>query len=45
MVAPIDKLGVALAILMAWVFLGEQMTWKLAAGAFFIVLGTIVILL
>jgi transporter family protein len=45
MVAPIDKLGVALAILMAWIFLGEQMTWKLATGAFFIVLGTIVILL
>lgn len=45
MVAPIDKLGVALAILMAWIFLGEQMTWKLATGAFFIVFGTIVILL
>lgn len=44
-VAPIDKLSVALAIVMAWIFLGEKMTWNLALGAVLIVTGTLVILL
>ena len=44
-VAPIDKLSVALAIVMAWIFLGEKMTWNLALGAVLIVSGTLVILL
>lgn len=43
-VAPIDKLSVALAILMAWIFLGEKMTWNLAIGALLILSGTLVIL-
>lgn len=44
-VAPLDKLSVALAILMAWIFLGEKITWNLAVGASLIVAGTLVILL
>ena len=44
-VTPIDKLSVALAIVMAWIFLGEKMTWNLALGAVLIVTGTFVILL
>ena len=43
-VAPIDKLSVAFAIIMAWVFLGEKMTWNLAIGTVLIVSGTLVIL-
>ncbi len=43
-VAPVDKLSVAMAILMAWIFLGEKMTWNLAIGAGLIVAGTLVIL-
>lgn len=43
-VASIDKLSVALAILMACLFLGEKMTWNLALGAALIVSGSIVIL-
>lgn len=44
-VAPIDKLGVALAILMAWIFLGEKMSWGLALGSLLIISGTLIILL
>lgn len=43
-VAPVDKLSVAIAILMAWAFLGEKMTWNLALGTALIVSGTLVIL-
>lgn len=44
-VAPIDKLGVALAILMAWIFLGEKMSWGLALGSLLIISGTLIILI
>lgn len=44
-VAPIDKLGVALAILMAWIFLGEKMSWGLAVGSLLIISGTLIILI
>jgi transporter family protein len=44
-VAPIDKMSVALSILLAWIFLGEKMTWSLALGAVLILSGTLVILL
>ncbi|EHQ28475.1 EamA family transporter [Mucilaginibacter paludis] len=44
-VAPIDKLSVALAILLSVVFLGEQLTWKSAIGALMIVGGTFVLIL
>ncbi|MDB5841799.1 MAG: rane protein [Herminiimonas sp.] len=44
MVAPVDKLSVALAILMGIVFLGEQLTWPIALGGLLIVAGSIVII-
>jgi transporter family protein len=44
-VAPVDKLSVALAIILSVVFLGEVLTWKLAIGALLIIAGTIVLIL
>lgn len=43
-VASVDKLSVALAIVLATVFLQEQLTWKIALGAFLIISGTIVLI-
>jgi transporter family protein len=44
-VAPVDKLSVALAIILSVVFLGEALTWKTAIGALLIIGGTIVLIL
>lgn len=44
-VASVDKLSVALAIVLAVVFLGEVLTWKTAIGALLIVAGTIVLII
>jgi len=44
-VAPVDKLSVALAILLSVLFLGEVLTLKIAAGAALIIAGTIVLIL
>lgn len=44
-VAPIDKLSVALAIIISVVFLGETLTWKAAIGAAMIIVGTFVLIL
>lgn len=44
-VAPVDKLSVALAILLSVVFLHEQLTWKTALGALLIIAGTLVLVL
>lgn len=44
-VAPVDKLSVAIAILLSVVFLGEVLTWKAALGAALIIGGTIVLIL
>ncbi|MDB5253113.1 MAG: EamA family transporter [Flaviaesturariibacter sp.] len=44
-VAPVDKLSVALAILLSVVFLGEVLTWKTGIGAALIIAGTIVLIL
>lgn len=44
-VAAVDKLSVALAIILAVVFLGESLTWKTAVGAALIIAGAIVIAL
>lgn len=44
-VAPVDKLSVALTILLAVVFLGEALTLKTAIGAALIIAGTFVIIL
>ncbi|MDF2380238.1 EamA family transporter [Nostoc ellipsosporum NOK] len=42
-VAPVDKLSVALTILLAFIFLGESFTVKTAVGASLIIAGTIVL--
>ena len=42
-VAPVDKLSVALAIILSVIFLGETISWKSVAGAAFIILGTLII--
>lgn len=44
-VAPIDKLSVALVILLSALFLGERLTWGKALGGGLIVAGAIVIAL
>ena len=44
-VAPVDKLSVALAILLSVIFLGEALTWKNAIGALMIIGGTLVLIL
>ena len=44
-VAPVDKLSVALAILLSVIFLGEQLTWKAAIGAILIIGGTFVLII
>ncbi|MFL5739352.1 MAG: EamA family transporter [Flavisolibacter sp.] len=44
-VAPVDKLSVALAILLSVIFLGEALTWKNAIGAIMIIGGTLVLIL
>jgi transporter family protein len=44
-VAPVDKLSVAIAILLSVLFLGEALTWKTAAGAGLIISGTLVLIL
>lgn len=40
-VAPIDKLSVVFAILLAIVFLGEQVTWKIVLGGTMITIGAV----
>lgn len=44
-VAPVDKLSVALAIILSMIFLGEVLTPKIAIGALLIIAGTIVLIL
>jgi len=44
-VAPVDKLSVALAIVLSVVFLGEVLTVKAAVGALLIIAGTLVLML
>jgi len=43
-VAPIDKLSVALTIILSVLFLGEALTLKTAIGAVLIVAGTVVLI-
>jgi transporter family protein len=43
-VAPVDKLSVAIAIVLAVVFLGEALTFKTALGALLIIAGSIVLI-
>ena len=44
-VAPVDKLSLALTIILSVVFLGEVLTWKTALGAVFIIAGTFILIL
>lgn len=44
-VAPVDKLSIALTILLAVIFLGETLTLKTALGAALIIGGTLVLVL
>ncbi len=44
-VAPVDKLSVALAILLSAIFLKEVLSWQILVGAGLIIAGTIVIIL
>jgi len=43
LVAPIDKLSVAFAIVLGVTVLGEQLTWQIAVGGVLIVAGALVI--
>lgn len=43
-VAPVEKLSVAIAIILAVVFLGEPLTFKTAAGAGLIIAGVVVLI-
>lgn len=44
-VAPVDKLSVAIAIILSVIFLGEVLTAKAAIGAALIIAGTLVLIL
>jgi len=44
-VAPVDKLSVALTIILSIIFLGEALTSKTAIGALLIIAGTLVLIL
>ncbi|ODT73380.1 hypothetical protein ABS71_07370 [bacterium SCN 62-11] len=44
-VAPVDKLSVALSVLLAVVFLHEQLTWKSALGCLLILAGSLIMVL
>lgn len=44
-VAPVDKLSVAIAIILSVAFLGETISLKMAIGALMIIGGTIVLIL
>ena len=43
-VAPVDKLSVALTIVLSVIFLGETLSWKSALGALLIIGGTVVLI-
>jgi transporter family protein len=44
-VAPVDKLSIALTIILSVAFLGEVITWKIALGALLVIIGTIVVII
>lgn len=44
-VAVVDKLSLALTIILAFVFLGEPMTWKTIIGGGLVVAGSLVLIL
>lgn len=44
LVAPVDKMSVAFAIILATIFLGEPLTFRTAFGALLIIAGSIVLI-
>ncbi len=44
-VVPIDKLSVVLTLILAFIFLNEQFTWKSAVGSLLIAVGTLFMVL
>ena len=40
-VAPLDKLSVAFVIVLAWLFLGEPLTWRVLVGGTLVVIGAL----
>jgi transporter family protein len=42
-VAPVDKLSVVVAMVLATLFLGEHLTWRHGIGTGLIVTGTVII--
>ena len=44
-VAPIDKLSVVFVVIFALLFLGEQLTWKVALGTLFVGVGALLMAL
>lgn len=44
-VVPIDKMSVVLALILAFIFLHEQFTWKSAIGSILITVGTLFMVL
>ena len=44
-VVPVDKLSVALAIVLSVLFLGEVLTWKSIVGASLVIVGTLILIL
>lgn len=43
-VAPVDKTSVAMAIVLAALFLGEPLTWKLVLGTLLITAGALIVI-
>lgn len=44
-VVPVDKLSVVITLVLAFVFLNEQFTWKSGVGATLITVGTLIMVL
>lgn len=44
-VVPVDKLSVVITLILAFVFLHEQFTWKSGIGAFLITAGTLIMVI
>jgi transporter family protein len=44
-VAPVDKLSVALTIVLSVIFLKEALSWQTAIGALLIITGTFVLII
>ncbi|HEY0984233.1 EamA family transporter [Schlesneria sp.] len=42
-VAPVDKLSLVFVIILAWLFLGESLTWRTAAGGLLVLSGVLVL--